>query len=53
MTPAFAAAMASWLAKPARAAAVEHRTIDPPEAIIALAPMRTVWKAVVRLVSMV
>ena len=51
MTPALAAAMASWLARPTRAAAEDTSTIDPPAFIIARAPARTTANALVRYVA--
>ena len=53
MTPAFAAAIASWLGKPMRAAAVVIRMITPPFFRRTLWPPRTVANAEVRLVAIV
>ncbi len=50
MTPALAAAMASWLAIPSRAAAEEVRTIDPPVFLMARDAARTVANAEPRFV---
>src|SRR5271166_3478500 len=53
ITPALAAAIASWLARPTRAAHDETRTIEPPVVIIAFAAAFRTANAVVKLVATV
>ena len=51
--PAFAAAIASWLARPIRAAALETSTTDPPSVFMSLPAARTQPKAESRLAESV
>ena len=53
MIPALAAAIASWLASPTRAAALDTSTTEPPSPFIRRPPARTHPKAEVRFVAIV